>query len=95
MKKYEDLINEEVEYWVDEFIEDDYNVFKMEVDEDLNVELLDEKLLSDYISSMWKDKNYLYVELNYTMLLEEYIHKMKRWKNEREEDYQSYWYDKL
>lgn len=94
MKKYEDLINEEVEYWVDEFIEDDYNVFKMEMDEDFDIEMLDEKLLSEYISSMWKDRNYLYVELNYTMLLEEYLRKMRKWKNEREEWDREYWYDR-
>ena len=94
MKKYEDMINEEVEYWVEEFIEDDYNVFKMEMDEDFDVEMLDEKLLSEYISSMWKDRNYLYVELNYTMLLEEYLRKMRKWKNEREEWDREYWYDR-
>lgn len=94
MKKYEDMINEEVEYWVEEFIEDDYNVFKMEMDEDFDIELLDEKLLSEYISSMWKDRNYLYVELNYTMLLEEYLRKMRKWKNEREEWDRDYWYDR-
>ena len=94
MKKYEDLINEEVEYWVDEFIEDDYNVFKMEMDENFDIEMLDEKLLSEYISSMWKDRNYLYVELNYTMLLEEYLRKMRKWKNEREEWDREYWYDR-
>jgi hypothetical protein len=94
MKKYEDMINEEVEYWVEEFIEDDYNVFKMEMDEDFDIEVLDEKLLSEYISSMWKDRNYLYVELNYTMLLEEYLRKMRKWKNEREEWDREYWYDR-
>jgi hypothetical protein len=94
MKKYEDMINEEVEYWVEEFIEDDYNVFKMEMDEDFDIEVLDEKLLSEYISSMWKDRNYLYVELNYTMLLEEYLRKMRKWKNEREEWDRDYWYNR-
>lgn len=94
MKKYEDMINEEVEYWVEEFIEDDYNVFKIEMDEDFDIEMLDEKLLSEYISSMWKDRNYLYVELNYTMLLEEYLRKMRKWKNEREEWDRDYWYDR-
>ena len=94
MKKYEDMINEEVEYWVEEFIEDDYNVFKMEMDEDFDIEMLDEKLLSEYISSMWKDRNYLYVELNYTMLLEEYLRRMRKWKNEREEWDRDYWYDR-
>lgn len=94
MKKYEDMINEEVEYWVEEFIEDDYNVFKMEMDEDFDIEMLDEKLLSEYISSMWKDRNYLYIELNYTMLLEEYLRKMRKWKNEREEWDREYWYDR-
>lgn len=94
MKKYEDMINAEVEYWVDEFIEDDYNVFKIEMDEDFDIEMLDEKLLSEYISSMWKDRNYLYVELNYTMLLEEYLRKMRKWKNEREEWDREYWYDR-
>lgn len=94
MKKYEDMINAEVEYWVEEFIEDDYNVFKMEMDEDFDIEMLDEKLLSEYISSMWKDRNYLYVELNYTMLLEEYLRKMRKWKNEREEWDREYWYDR-
>ena len=94
MKKYEDMINEEVEYWVEEFIEDDYNVFKMEMDEDFDIEMLDEKLLSEYISSMWKDRNYLYIELNYAMLLEEYLRKMRKWKNEREEWDRDYWYDR-
>lgn len=94
MKKYEDMINEEVEYWVEEFIEDDYNIFKIEMDEDFDIEMLDEKLLSEYISSMWKDRNYLYVELNYTMLLEEYLRKMRKWKNEREEWDRDYWYDR-
>ena len=94
MKKYEDMINAEVEYWVEEFIEDDYNVFKMEMDEDFDIEMLDENLLSEYISSMWKDRNYLYVELNYTMLLEEYLRKMRKWKNEREEWDREYWYDR-
>ena len=94
MKKYEDMINEEVEYWVEEFIEDDFNVFKIEMDEDFDIEMLDEKLLSEYISSMWKDRNYLYVELNYTMLLEEYLRKMRKWKNEREEWDRDYWYDR-
>ena len=94
MKKYEDMINAEVEYWVEEFIEDDYNVFKMEMDEDFDIEMLDERLLSEYISSMWKDRNYLYVELNYTMLLEEYLRKMRKWKNEREEWDRDYWYDR-
>lgn len=94
MKKYEDMINEEVEYWVEEFVEDDYNVFKVEMDEDFDIEMLDEKLLSEYISSMWKDRNYLYIELNYTMLLEEYLRKMRKWKNEREEWDREYWYDR-
>jgi hypothetical protein len=43
---------------------------------------------------MWKDRNYLYVELNYTMLLEEYLRKMRKWKNEREEWDREYWYDR-
>ena len=94
MKKYEDLINEEVEYWVDEFVDEDYNVYKMEVDDDFDIEMLDEKLLSEYISSMWKDRNYLYVELNYTMLLEQYIHKMKQWKKERDDWEYDYWYNR-
>ena len=94
MRKYEDMINEEVEYWVEEFIEDDYNIYKIEMDEDFDIEMLDEKLLSEYISSMWKDRNYLYVELNYTMLLEEYLRKMRKWKNEREEWDREYWYDR-
>lgn len=94
MKKIEDKINEWVEYFVEEFVEDDYNIYKIEIGEDVNVEMLDEKLLSEYISSMWKDRNYLYVELNYTMLLEEYLRKMRKWKNEREEWDREYWYDR-
>ena len=94
MKKIEDKINEWVEYFVEEFVEDDYNIYKIEIGEDVNIEMLDEKLLSEYISSMWKDRNYLYVELNYTMLLEEYLRKMRKWKNEREEWDRDYWYDR-
>ena len=94
MKKIEDKINEWVEYFVEEFVEDDYNIYKIEIGEDVNIEMLDEKLLSEYISSMWKDRNYLYIELNYTMLLEEYLRKMRKWKNEREEWDRDYWYDR-
>ena len=85
MKKIETKINEWVEYFVDEFVEDDYNVYKIEVGEDVNVETLDEKFLSEYISSMWKDGKYLYVELNYSMLLEEYHYKRREWERELNE----------
>lgn len=95
MKRIEDMINEEVEYWVEQWEQDDNNLFKIEVDEDLNVENLDEKMLSEYISTMWKSKtNYLYIELNHTMLLEQYLDKVKQWKKEREEWDYDYWYDR-
>ena len=93
MKKIEYKINEWVDYFVEEFVEDDYNVYKIDIG-DVDVEELDEKALSEYISSMWKDGKYLYVELNYSMLLEEYQYKMRKWKNEREEWDREYWYDR-
>lgn len=91
MKKIEDKINEWVEYFVEEFVEDDYNIYKIEIGEDVNVEMLDEKLLSEYISSMWKDRNYLYVELNYSMLLEKYRHRQREWERELNEWNEYYW----
>ena len=72
MKRLEDLINDEVNYWISEFEEDDYNIFKLEVEEDFNIDMLDDKLLSEYIISLWQDRNYLYFELDYSMLLDNY-----------------------
>ena len=91
MKRLEDLINDEVNYWVDEFEEDDYNVFKLEVEEDFNIDMLDDKLLSEYIISLWQDRNYLYFELDYSMLLDNYNTKMQKWK----EDFESLNYEYL
>ena len=94
MKRLEDLINDEVNYWVDEFEEDDYHFFKMEVEEDFNVDSLDDKLLSEYIVSLWKDRNYLYFELDYSMLLDNYNTKMQKWKDEFDSLNYEYWNDR-
>lgn len=94
MKRLEDLINDEVNYWVDEFEEDDYNVFKLEVEEDFNIDMLDDKLLSEYIISLWQDRNYLYFELDYSMLLDNYNTKMQKWKEDFESLNYEYWNDR-
>jgi hypothetical protein len=94
MKRLEDLINDEVNYWVDEFEEDDYNIFKLEVEEDFNIDILDDKLLSEYIISLWQDRNYLYFELDYSMLLDNYNTKMQKWKEDFESLNYEYWNDR-
>lgn len=91
MKRLEDLINDEVNYWVSEFEEDDYNIFKLEVEEDFNINMLDDKLLSEYIISLWQDRNYLYFELDYSMLLDNYNTKMQKWKEDFESLNYEYW----
>lgn len=94
MKRLEDLINDEVNYWVSEFEEDDYNIFKLEVEEDFNIDILDDKLLSEYIISLWQDRNYLYFELDYSMLLDNYNTKMQKWKEDFESLNYEYWNDR-
>ena len=91
MKRLEDLINEEVEYWISEFEEDDYNIFKLEIEEDFNIDILDNKLLSEYIVSLWQDRNYLYIELDYSMLLDNYNTNMQEWKRNFESLNTEYW----
>lgn len=91
MKRLEDLINDEVNYWISEFEEDDYNIFKLEVEEDFNIDMLDDKLLSEYIISLWQDRNYLYFELDYSMLLDNYNTKMQKWKEDFESLNYEYW----
>ena len=91
MKRLEDLINEEVEYWISEFEEDDYNIFKLEIEEDFNIDILDDKLLSEYIVSLWQDRNYLYIELDYSMLLDNYNTNMQEWKRNFESLNTEYW----
>lgn len=94
MKRLEDLINDEVNYWISEFEEDDYNVFKLEVEEDFDIDMLDDKLLSEYIISLWQDRNYLYFELDYSMLLDNYNTKMQKWKEDFESLNYEYWNDR-
>jgi hypothetical protein len=94
MKRLEDLINDEVNYWISEFEEDDYNIFKLEVEEDFNIDMLDDKLLSEYIVSLWQDRNYLYFELDYLMLLDNYNTKMQKWKEDFESLNYEYWNDR-
>lgn len=94
MKRLEDLINDEVNYWISEFEEDDYNIFKLEVEEDFNIDMLDDKLLSEYIISLWQDRNYLYFELDYSMLLDNYNTKMQKWKEDFESLNYEYWNDR-
>ena len=91
MKRLEDLINDEVNYWISEFEEDDYNVFKLEVEEDFDIDMLDDKLLSEYIVSLWQDRNYLYIELDYSMLLDNYNTNMQEWKRNFESLNTEYW----
>lgn len=91
MKRLEDLINDEVNYWISEFEEDDYNIFKLEVEEDFDIDMLDDKLLSEYIISLWQDRNYLYFELDYSMLLDNYNTKMQKWKEDFESLNYEYW----
>lgn len=91
----EERINSEVEYWVDEWEDGDFNLFKLELNEDECVDNIDDKLISEFVSDIYQKGNYAYIQLNYTDLKNYYNEKIKEWNQIREQDIKSYWSDKL
>ena len=88
---FTDKVNDWVQYFKDEYIEGDNNVFKIPMDDDESEEQLDEKQLDEIISCVWSKNNYLYVELNANELEEQYKAKMKEWNFQRELENDEYW----
>ena len=95
MKKYEEMINKEVDDFIETWYDGDYNVFKFYVGDDFDENLLDEKELHEAISCVYSKKGYLYVELNMCYLEEDFNSRMKEWEKWREDEdrefYESRW----
>lgn len=91
MGYYEKRINDEVAYWVDEWELDDYNVFKLDLDEDFDIDKLDFRLISEYVVNMWQKGTYIYCELNDIALEEYYYKKWRMWETERKERVREFW----
>ena len=46
----EERINDNVEYWLDEYEKGDLNLFKMELEDGESEDMIDDKLISDHVS---------------------------------------------
>ena len=79
MNSLEKRINDNVEYWTDEWEIGDNTVFKMELDEDeleLNIDWIN---IDVSVISAWTERNYLYIELDKLALMERFDSKWKEW----------------
>lgn len=79
MNSLEKRINDNVEYWTDEWEIGDNTVFKMELDEDeleLNIDWIN---IDVSVISAWTERNYLYIELDKLVLMERFDSKWKEW----------------
>ena len=94
-KSLENEINEWTEYFMDEYCSGDNNIMKFENTENWDIDLVDEKQISEIVSCIWEKNNYIYIEFNVAELEERYNKRIKQWSLQREEDIKSYWYDKL
>lgn len=88
---FTDKVNDWVQYFKDEYIEGDNNIFKIPMDEDESEEQLDDKELDEIISCVWSKNGWLYLELNVSELDEQYREKMKQWNYERDEMNEEYY----
>ena len=79
MNSLEKRINDNVEYWTDEWEIGDNTVFKMELDEDeleLNIDWIN---IDASVICAWTERNYLYIELDKLTLMERFDSKWKEW----------------
>lgn len=79
MNSLEKRINDNVEYWTDEWEIGDNTVFKMELDEDeleLNIDWIN---IDVSVIGAWTERNYLYIELDKLALMERFDSKWKEW----------------
>ena len=88
---FTDKVNDWVQYFKDEYIEGENNIFKIPMDDGESEEQLDEKQLDEIVSCVWSKNNYLYIELNASELEEQYKVKMKEWNNQRQLENEEYW----
>lgn len=91
MSLLEERINDNVEYWTDEWEIGDNTVFKMELDEDeididINWNNIDIKVID-----IWRERNYLYVELDKLALMKQFNEKWKEWDLDNKLIRQEYW----
>ena len=91
MSLLEERINDNVEYWTDEWEIGDNTVFKMELDEDeididINWNNIDIKVID-----IWRERNYLYVELDKLALMKQFDEKWKEWDLDNKLIRQEYW----
>ena len=87
----EEKINDNVEYWLDEYEKGDLNLFKMEFEDGESEDMIDDKLISDYVSSIYQKGNYLYVEIRQLDLDEYFDDKWKEWENQRQLENEEYY----
>lgn len=79
MNSLEKRINDNVEYWTDEWEIGDNTVFKMELDEDELEENINWSNIDTSVISAWTERNYLYIELDKLELMERFDAKWKEW----------------
>lgn len=87
----EERINNFVEYVIDEYEKGDLNLFKMELEDGESEDMINDKLISDHVSSIYQKDNYLYIELRQLDLDEYFDDKWKEWSNQRELENEEYY----
>ena len=91
MSLLEERINDNVEYWTDEWEIGDNTVFKMELDEDeIDIDI-DWKIIDISVIDIWRERNYLYVELDKLALMKQFDEKWKEWDLDNKLIRQEYW----
>ena len=91
MSLLEERINDNVEYWTDEWEIGDNTVFKMELDEDeIDIDI-DWKIIDIKVIDIWIERNYLYVELDKLALMKQFDEKWKEWDLDNKLIRQEYW----
>ena len=91
MSLLEERINDNVEYWTDEWEIGDNTVFKMELDEDeidvdINWNNIDIKVID-----IWRERTYLYIELDRLALMKQFNEKWKEWDLDNRNMRYEYW----
>ena len=69
----------------------DLNLFKMELEDGESEDMINDKLISDHVSSIYQKGNYLYIELRQLDLDEYFDDKWKEWENQRQLENEEYW----
>lgn len=91
MNSLEERINDNVEYWSDEWEIGDNTVFKMELDEDELDMNIDWMKVDISVVGAWVERNYLYIELDKLTLMERFDEKWKEWDTDNRNIRDEYW----